>query len=91
MCTTEGVLVNNLQTYRKALEEMDAFAGGKKSVVNTDCQRESNFAASVKNFIITNKQTCAFSIKIHYLSFCAVHGVIDWNVSPPSPINILKL
>lgn len=58
---------------------MDPFAGGK-SVVNTDCQPETNFVANVKSFIITTKQTCAFGIKICYLSFCAIHGVIDWRV-----------
>jgi hypothetical protein len=50
---------------------------GEKSVVNTDCQQETNFVANVKSFIITTKQTCAFGIKICYLSFWAIHGVIE--------------
>ena len=53
---------------------------GEKSVVNTDCQPETNFVANVKSFIIITKQTCAFGIKICYLSFCAIHGVIDFRV-----------
>ena len=29
-----------------------------KSIVNTDCQQETNFASNVKSFIITTKLIC---------------------------------
>lgn len=32
--------------------------GGEESVVNIDCQQETDFVANVKSFIIMTKQMC---------------------------------
>lgn len=90
MFLTEASLLNNPQTYRKTSEEMDPFAGGKKSVANTDCQKETESALNEKSFIITTKQTWTININdpVYFMPFMLVWTKM---CPPPPTINMLKL
>lgn len=49
-----------------SLEEMDPLA--KKIQLILDCQTEADFAAIVKSFIISTKQTCVINSKDNILT-----------------------